>query len=202
MSAEYAFDYLPHVTNGADLDARTFPPLRWAVPGLIPEGFGLLTGPPKVGKSWLVGGVALDVGGGRKALGKIPTGLPRPVLYMALEDGERRLQSRCRKLLGEGVAIPDTVDFATRVMPASVLPIIDGWLEDQAGTSPLVILDTLGRVMPNAAPGESSYRGTTASALSSRRVPKRARARRCSSSTTCASSAATTGWTQPLGRTG
>ena len=155
--SDYVFDHTRYITNGAQLDAKQFAPLRWAVPGLIPEGFGLLTGPPKVGKSWLVGGIALDVGSGSKALGKVPTGLPRPVLYMALEDGERRLQNRCRKLLGEGRAIPDTVDFATHVMPASVDPIIASWLEEQAGTSPLVILDTLARVMPNAVPGESAY---------------------------------------------
>jgi hypothetical protein len=42
------------IRTGAWLDEQTFPPLRYAVPGLIPEGFTLLIGPPKAGKSWLV----------------------------------------------------------------------------------------------------------------------------------------------------
>lgn len=32
---------------------QTFPDLTWIVNGLIPEGFTLLIGGPKIGKSWL-----------------------------------------------------------------------------------------------------------------------------------------------------
>ena len=45
---------LAGVRDGAWLDVQDFPPLRWAVPGLIPEGLTLLVGPPKAGKSWLL----------------------------------------------------------------------------------------------------------------------------------------------------
>ena len=47
-----------YIRNGAWLDAQDFPALRWAGPGLMPEGFGLLTGGPKLGKSWFVVGSA------------------------------------------------------------------------------------------------------------------------------------------------
>ena len=97
---------LARIRTGAELDAMTFPPLAWAVPGLVPEGFGLLTGPPKAGKSWLVLDIALGVAAGGRVLGKVRVGRPRPVLYFALEDGERRLQDRARTLLGPGEPIP------------------------------------------------------------------------------------------------
>src|SRR5215217_8036733 len=47
-------DLLAGLRDGAWLDAQYFPPLAYAVPGLIPEGSVLLVGPPKIGKSWLV----------------------------------------------------------------------------------------------------------------------------------------------------
>jgi RecA-family ATPase len=80
---------LATLRTGAWLDAQVFPPLSYAVPGLIPKGSVLLVGAPQIGKSWLVLGVGLAAASGGKALGlDIPK---RPVLYLALEDGDRRL---------------------------------------------------------------------------------------------------------------
>jgi len=147
---------LARIRSGAWLDAQTFAPLSWAVPGMVPEGFGLLTGPPKVAKSWLSLDVVLAVASGGRALGKVPVGEPRPTLLLALEDGDRRLQDRCRRLLS-GHPIPDLLDYATRATPAEVLPLIREWMDLHDGLRPLVVLDTLGKVMPLALPGESAY---------------------------------------------
>ncbi|MGB3258890.1 MAG: AAA family ATPase, partial [Ornithinimicrobium sp.] len=130
--------------------------MSWAVPGLIPEGMGLLTGAPKAGKSWAALGIGLAVASGGDALGKVPTGEARPVLLLALEDGNRRLQGRCRTLLG-GNPIPGRLDFLTSATPAAVLDVIDAWLKLHGHERPLVILDTLGKVMPVALPGEGAY---------------------------------------------
>lgn len=147
---------LARIRSGAWLDAQTFAPLSWAVPGMVPEGFGLLTGPPKVAKSWLSLDIVLAVASGGRALGKVPVGEPRPTLLLALEDGDRRLQDRCRRLLS-GQPIPDLLDYATRATPAEVLPLIREWMDLHDGLRPLVVLDTLGKVMPLALPGESAY---------------------------------------------
>ena len=79
--------------SAPQLLAADFPPLRWAVPNLLPEGCALLVGAPKVGKSWAALDIALAVAGGGLALGalRVETG---PVLYLALEDGPRRLADR------------------------------------------------------------------------------------------------------------
>ena len=50
--------------NGTWLDEQHFPPLEYAVPGIITEGMGLLVGPPKKGKSWFVGNIGLAVAAG------------------------------------------------------------------------------------------------------------------------------------------
>ncbi|WP_228386669.1 AAA family ATPase [Ornithinicoccus halotolerans] len=149
--------YLDRIRTGAWLDAQEFPPMSWAVHGLIPEGFGLFTGPPKAGKSWAALGIGLAVASGTKALGKVPTGQPRPVLLLALEDGDRRLQGRCRYLLVDGEPIPPQLHYVTACTPGDVVPLIREWLEVHGHERPLVILDTLGKVMPPAIPGEGAY---------------------------------------------
>lgn len=58
-----------------------FPPLRYAVEGLIPEGSTLFAGPPKVGKRWFLLGCALAIASGGRVLGCLQVE-PRPVLYM------------------------------------------------------------------------------------------------------------------------
>ncbi|WP_344336069.1 AAA family ATPase [Brevibacterium salitolerans] len=139
--------------NGAWLDAQEFPPLQWAVHGLVPEGFGLLTGPPKLGKSWFILGILLSISGGNRALGQIHV-QQREVLYLALEDGDRRMQARVHRLTG-GTPTPATFYFTTRAEASEVPAMVRAWL----GTHPqgVVSLDTLGRVMPPALPGESAY---------------------------------------------
>lgn len=149
-------DILDRLRTGTWLDAQTFAPLSWAVHGIIPEGFGLLTGPPKAGKSWASLGIALAVASGGKAFGKVPTGSPRPVLLLALEDGDRRLQGRCRTLL-DGHAIPDRLHFTTHATAHEVIELIGEWLAEYGDRNPLVLLDTLGKVMPPALPGEGAY---------------------------------------------
>ena len=149
-------DLLARVHNGSWLDAQTFPALRYAVPGIVPEGFGLLVGPPKAGKSWAALAISLAVASGGIALGSIPVGPPRPVLYLALEDGDRRLQDRCRKLLDDQ-PIPPRLDYVTRADWRTATKLITAWLERNSGPGPLVLIDTLGKVSPPPSPGESAY---------------------------------------------
>lgn len=157
---------LEGVKDGAYLNASVFPPIRWAVPGLIPEGLTILVGPPKAGKSWLVLDLLLAVASGGQALGHIKTGTPRQVLYLALEDGDRRMQDRCRALIGgdhagqddggEAGAIPELFCYKTTIMPGVVLPTIKAWMGRYPDTA-LIVIDTLGKVMPPALTGESAY---------------------------------------------
>jgi hypothetical protein len=84
--------------TAAELQTKQFPPLRFVVPDLIPEGLTLLAGKPKVGKSWMVLDIAIAVASGRYTLGNLKPE-QGDVLYLALEDGERRLQRRLTKLL-------------------------------------------------------------------------------------------------------
>lgn len=154
---EFDARLLDGVRDGAWLDQQHFDPLVYAVEGLIPEGFCLLVGPPKAGKSWLTLGLLLAVSSpSGYALGSISTGRARRVLYLALEDGDRRMQDRCRVLLGDGVGIPEMFHYMTRILPGMAVPTIEAFLRLYPDTG-LVVIDTLGKVMPAALQGESAY---------------------------------------------
>ncbi|MQA78095.1 MAG: AAA family ATPase [Streptosporangiales bacterium] len=149
-------DLLAGLRNGKWLDGQVFLPLTYAVPGVVPEGLSLLVGAPKIGKSWMVLDFALGVAHGGYALGCLPAGEARPVFYAALEDGDRRMQDRCRRLL-DREPIPERLDYMTQVMPGNVVATLAAWLGMHGAERPLVILDTLGKVMPPALQGETTY---------------------------------------------
>ncbi|WP_245925997.1 AAA family ATPase [Nocardia nova] len=146
---------LAGMRDGTWLDAQEFAPLEWTVENIVPEGFGLLVAPPKAGKSWLVAGIGLACAAGGCALGKIPV-KQRPVLYLALEDGDRRLQSRFRMLM-DPAPIPTLINRVISAEPHKVPGMIAEYLVRHQGSKPLVILDTLGKVKPPKRSGEDSY---------------------------------------------
>jgi hypothetical protein len=148
-------DPLDGMVDGHWLDQQDFPPLEWAVPGIVPEGFGLLVAPPKAGKSWLAAAIGLSCQSGGLALGKIRVDR-RPVLYLALEDGHRRLQSRFRRLLGDDNPIP-AISVIVTAKTHQVIGMMEEFLLRHPGEKPLIALDTLGKVRPPKAPGADSY---------------------------------------------
>jgi hypothetical protein len=139
-----------------ELMAEHFPPVRWAVPRLIAEGVNLLAGPPKVGKSWLSLGLALSVAAGNNALGSIPV-QAGAVLYLALEDTPRRLQSRMGKLL-DGRGGPRGLTLATTCppLPEGGAAAIGNWLDRNPGAR-LVVVDVFAKVRGKPPMGVSAY---------------------------------------------
>lgn len=152
--AERKARLLGKVKSGTWLNTAHFKPMQWTVPGLVPEGSGFLIGPPKIGKSWWALSIGLAVASGGVALGAIPVD-QRDVLYLALEDGDRRMQSRCRTLLDDN-PIPERFSYAiSMVGEADILDLMTVWLDDHPDG--LVMLDTLGRVMQAARSGQTQY---------------------------------------------
>lgn len=151
--------YRGYVKNVADLMRETFPPVQFAVQGVIPEGYVVLAGAPKVGKSWLVLDVLLAIARGTTALGVIPGQDPRPVLYMALEDNKPRIQRRLG-VLGVGTDDgPRLFDYVVAgvVPPAELLDVAATFLRDHADERPVVCIDTLAKIPWHALPGQSAY---------------------------------------------
>ena len=111
------------------------------VENLITEGLTLLCGASKIGKSWFVLSLCCAVSSGRPFLGRKTQ--QDPVLYLALEDSEERLQYRLKKL-GED----PTDDFQYRLKVNTVgMGLLDN-LEDwvKLWKPKLIIVDTLQKV--------------------------------------------------------
>lgn len=135
-------DPLDSAFSAASLAERTFPDLEFVVPGLIPEGLSLLVGGPKLGKSWMALGIALAASEGSRALGTIDVER-RPVLYLALEDGPRRLKSRLTKL--GATTWPANLMFITD-LAAHGFTTIQTFMDRHADEKPLVIVDVLKKI--------------------------------------------------------
>lgn len=133
--------------TAAELLEVEFGEPRWAVPGLLAEGANLLCGPPKLGKSWMALNIAVAVATGTAAMGRIRVD-QGDVLYLALEDTGRRLQSRLRMSLN-GHKPPSRLTLETQCPPLDQggRQYIIGWLQRHPDTR-LVIVDVLARVRP------------------------------------------------------
>lgn len=148
--------------SATELMEREFEPIRWTVPGLIPEGLILLAGKPKVGKSWLAlhlcHAVAFESGG--YALGQIEVE-PGKAVYYGLEDSERRLQERL-KGISCGLPIPGNLFISNHLerLDTGGLEEIEAFLEDNLETR-LVVIDTLARVKPRTRRNTDAYETDT-----------------------------------------
>jgi len=146
-----------------ELGNKEFSPRRWVVPDLITEGLILIAGRPKIGKGWLAMDIAVAVATGGLALGKIQVERGE-ALYLALEDSQRRVQERLRKIIPCG-NLPEALHIETigsfPRLNQGGLAILGAWLKKYPRVK-LVILDTLARVKPARGRNEDPYQHDTA----------------------------------------
>jgi hypothetical protein len=134
------------IKTATALQTMMFPPLKYIVPGLIVEGCVILAGKPKAGKSWLAYDVALAAASGRVFLGDKKCE-PGDVLVLALEDNDRRMQSRATKLLPTfGGQWPERFNYQTKWPRADQggIEAIEAWCEAHPEAR-LVVIDVLAR---------------------------------------------------------
>lgn len=143
--------------SAADLMSMEIPPMRWAVDGVLPEGVTILGGKPKLGKSWLALHLALAISSGGIALGRIDVERG-DVLYLALEDTKRRLQSRIRRLLGATESPSPRLTLATKWprMDKGGLDVIVAWAQERRQAR-AVIIDTWAKFKPVRLGRSDSY---------------------------------------------
>jgi hypothetical protein len=140
-----------------ELMMKTFPPKRWVVQDLIPWGTLLVAGAPKVGKSIFGWSLAFAVSTGGAAFGKVRVE-QRPVLYIAMEDGEEVIQERLLAMAGGPRALPNLqYNSEWRPLFDGGLADLDEYLTEHPGT--VVFIDTYEPLRAPDLPTSNAYRG-------------------------------------------
>lgn len=107
-------EFEPRGRSVVDLMAQAFAPISWMLADLIPEGTILVAGKPKSGKSWFVLNLIVAAMLGIEYLRRSVEKSSR-ALYLALEDNDRRMQSRVRTLMIEyATRLPELAGFEYR----------------------------------------------------------------------------------------
>ena len=126
--------------SAKDLLSREYEPLTEIVQGLIAPGVYILAGAPKTGKSWLALDLAVSVSKGEPLWNQETA--KSDVLYLALEDPERRIQNRLQSMTDGEIG---NLYFATDIEPigAGFEEQIAGFLENN--NVKMIIVDTFGK---------------------------------------------------------
>lgn len=140
-----------HTSSFGEIMSEKYKQIRWIVNGIIPEGLTILAGRPKFGKSWLMLGLAFAVSKGELAWNYGKT-QKADVLYLALEDSERRIQDRGAIMYPELAKeeFPRNLFIETNI-PATLNNGFIEWLQNELDYNPnigLVIVDTLQKIRP------------------------------------------------------
>lgn len=150
-------DISKYYMTAQQLVGHEFAPVQFIIEDTLPEGFALLCGRPKLGKSWLALDYAMSVSEGGEAMGAKGTS-KGTVLYLALEDNLRRLQNRIRLT---GRQVNEKLHLVTSWPKAQEGGIeqIQNFLAEHPDTK-LIIIDTLARFRGNCK-GQNVYQEDT-----------------------------------------
>src|SRR5262245_36199866 len=135
---------LSRIVTAQSILETEYPEPKWAVKKILPEGTTIIAGPPKLGKSIFSLNLAVAVAEGGPALSYFDVGRGA-VLYLALEDGERRIKERLCKLTNGRLS--DNLEVVTRWprLNEGGLEAIEAWINRHSDAR-LLIVDTFKRI--------------------------------------------------------
>jgi RecA-family ATPase len=146
-------------TNTEVIMAKEFEPIKWIVSGYISEGFTVLAGRQKLGKTWLAMDIAIAVATGGTALGSIACE-DGDVLYIDLENGPRRIQRRIDTLYPNKEARPDLshLEWVPEApqLNAGFIDELERWRKSVKKPR-LVVIDVLQRIKPAGSATRNAY---------------------------------------------
>ena len=140
------------------IDAETlyYKPLahpRMLIDGILADGLAVMAGDSKIGKSWMVLWLCLQISKGEPVWG-IPT-RKTDVVYLALEDREWRIQQRMQELIE---APPENLHFGFSCgqLGSELESQIEAVLQDYPSTG-LIFIDTLQMIRDNVSGKVNAY---------------------------------------------
>lgn len=143
-----------NIISAQDLQNADLPPIEYIVDDILPVGTTLICAAPKIGKSWFVLNLGLNISIGYRFMHK-PT-KQIGVLYLALEDSYTRLQSRLAKYTSNA---PDNFYFSVKApkIDEGLFDLLDEQLKKHPDIK-LLIIDTLEKIRGKALSYESLYK--------------------------------------------
>ena len=138
------------------LSLRHIEPPKFIIPGIITYGITILASPPKFGKSWMCMDMAISVATGTKFM-DLDTNKDG-VIYLALEDGDYRLQDRAHKV-ANGRDLPENLYLVKQapILNEGLLPQISQLLESIDDHIGMIMIDTLQKIRGVAGKTEGVY---------------------------------------------
>lgn len=151
----YCAGWKDTLISAADLQNKKFPPVRWAVDDIVPEGLTILAGDPKVGKSLLAVDICSSIASGNEVFGA-KSCTKGVAVYLSMEDPERRVKERIERQCDMW---PDTFKLVTGGVWQLGKTFFDT-LDEMLMLWPdlrSVVIDTMQFVMPEKKSGTQDY---------------------------------------------
>jgi hypothetical protein len=159
--------------TAAALYAKEMAELAFVAEDILPVGATLFVGRAKDGKSLAMWNLLFAVATGGIVFGKYPTS-QGPVLYLALEDGERRTQKRLKNQMRAFKMTEPPADFDLQHWEAprvgeGLEDKLHEWIDAHPGAK-LIVIDILEKIRPLRTKGGSVYADDYAAVISLQRL--------------------------------
>lgn len=133
---------------------KKFKQVAYIVEGLLSAGLITFSGSPKSGKSWAAISLVHAVATGKPLFDTFEVKKSGTVLYLALEDTPRRIQSR---LLALGLGATDKLEFAySSSMGDDGCAMLERWCEEHPEAL-MIVIDTLQRFRMPTSGRQNAY---------------------------------------------
>jgi len=141
--------------SAKELSTKKLPKPYIVVKNLLSQGFSIIAGQPKLGKSWLALDLCYCVCTGQPFLGVETT--KSSCLYLALEDSYNRLQDRMEKMLGDK-DFPENLHLAIKCEPLNedLIEELEQKLQEYPDIK-LIVIDTLQKVRGVQGRNQNTY---------------------------------------------
>lgn len=141
--------------SAAELREKVIPEPFWIIEDLLPEGLAMLTAASKIGKSWLAQQICIEAARGGKVFDKQTNKCS--TVYLALEDSDRRIQSRLNIYLKSEPTPPNyKYHIEAPTIDTGLIDILQMYIDEDPSIK-LIVIDTLQRVRGMPLKNENAY---------------------------------------------
>lgn len=145
-----------HSITAKELATKELPKPYVVVKNLLAQGFSIIAGQPKLGKSWLALDLCYCVCTGQPFLDFETT--QSACLYLALEDNEGRLKERMYNILGDYEKFPENLHLVFKCKPLNegLIEELEQYLKEDPNIK-LIVIDTLQKVRGVQGRNQNAY---------------------------------------------